>query len=421
MLLDHGPALLARNVVEPIRAANTVLPADVLETHPALAGVAGLFRRAIGDPAGAVGMAAQASEVAATYPVSSVGQALDRDAVYADAMMLALWKTLFGWQDVSTTVAEARQALGCTLAPVHVHRPTLVLSPDRHAWLMLELASAEIWAGELNEASVHVDEGLVGAGVADNPGLIALALSQRAIIELLNSNARLAADSAREALVHGRRLPVTGGAHADRSHLVLAWVAYIRLDFKEAADWLSRIRDTSNIHPAGTVVQIMRLVLQSALLAESGDVDQAQRTLIDPVGTSATLPRFLVRTLGLFRWNAATAAGDLETASHQVDELRQAGFSAEADFLDSARLASDGDLEQALELAERSLRSPGDVDSATRACAAVIKTALLLLLGDRDTARLSLLDALSRTAQQEARLCRDGRTGCGRVVPRGPV
>ena len=400
-IFEHGPALLASGGKDSITRAYAVLPDDVLDRRPSLTGVAGLYRRIIGDTADAVVLAARAAEIAQTMVGQSVADSIVRDAVHADAMILQLWQTHFGWRDLHTTIAEARAALGCLPSPLHEHRPTLVLSPERQSWLSLELASAEIWAGDLAEASVHVDVALLGARAADNGGLTASALGQRALLELIHGNARLAADSAHESLEHADRLQPEC-VHAQSAYLVLAWVSYINLDFPAAGQWLGRM-DTSQVRGQSTAVVslMLRNLLQSALLVESGEAEQAQRVLSDPVGGHSGLPEFLICSLAQFRWNAAKTAGDRPTAQAQIELLRARGFTGEADCLMAVELITDGEIDAAMGCAERALSVDGASELSTRATAAVVRTAALLLKGSREEARLSLLDALTRTAPQE--------------------
>jgi ATP/maltotriose-dependent transcriptional regulator MalT len=316
-------------------------------------------------------------------------------------MILQLWQTHFGWRDLATTITEAREALGCLPSPLHEHRPTLVLSPERQSWLSLELASAEIWAGDLAEASVHVDVALLGARAADNSGLTAAALSHRALLELIHGNARQAADSAQESLVHADRLQPES-IYAQRAYLVLAWVSYISLDFPAAGQWVGRMNtDEVRGHSVAVVSLMLRNLLQSALLCESGEAEQAQRVLSDPVGGHSALPEFLTCALAQFRWNAARTAGDRSTAQTQIEVLRSRGFTSEADCLMAVELITDGEIEAAIGCAERAMSADGSNGLSTRATAAVVRTAALLLKGSREEARLSLLDALTRTAPQE--------------------
>jgi ATP/maltotriose-dependent transcriptional regulator MalT len=399
-MIEHGPSLIVCGRRDPITEALAVLPADILERRPELTGVSGLFRRLIGDSAAAVALAARAGELATTMSTGTVTDALARDAVYADAMILQLWKTHFGWQDLPSTIANTRIALGCIPSPLHDHRPTLVLSPERQSWLSLELAAAEMWAGDLAEASVHADLGLVGARATNNAGLLAAAHSHRALLELIGGNARLAADSAYECLEHTEQLG-SGTIFEQRAYLVLGWVSYIKLEFSAASHWLGQMSAQTRGHSSVQVTQMLHSLLQSALLCESGDAEQAQRTLSDPVGTHTSLPGFLERSLAQFRWNAATAAGDRSTAHAQLKVLQVHGFTAEADCLTAVELIMDGDYDAALAGAERALSVDGQTDVSTRSTAAVVRTAALLLTGSREQARLSLLDALTRTAPQE--------------------
>ena len=347
-IFEHGPALLASGGKDSITRAYAVLPDDVLDRRPSLTGVAGLYRRIIGDTADAVVLAARAAEIAQTMEGQSVADSIVRDAVHADAMILQLWQTHFGWRDLHTTIAEARVALGCLPSPLHEHRPTLVLSPERQSWLSLELASAEIWAGDLAEASVHVDVALLGARAADNGGLTASALGQRALLELIHGNARLAADSAHESLEHADRLQPES-VYAQSAYLVLAWVSYINLDFPAAGQWLGRM-DTGQVRGQSTAVVslMLRNLLQSALLVEAGEAEQAQRVLSDPVGGHSGLPEFLICSLAQFRWNAAKTAGDRPTAQAQIEVLRARGFTAEADCLMAVELITDGEIDAAM-------------------------------------------------------------------------
>jgi ATP/maltotriose-dependent transcriptional regulator MalT len=323
-----------------------------------------------------------------------------RDAVRADAMILQLWQTHLGWQDASAVIAEARRVLGCLQSSTHAHRPVLVLSPERQAWLLLELASAEMWAGDLDSAAVHVDEALLSARASDHPGLLALGLGHRAVGELLKSNARGAADTAAEGLTHAQRTGSADRCFTDRSHITLAWASYLRLEFDQAFESLSRI-DLDAPGQVDTTVSILSSVLHAALLLEQGRLDEAQRELADPVGAAAALPSYLDRALALTRWRCASARGDGDAAAAEVRVLTKLGFDGDADVLSALARAELGDVDAGLETLSRVLTAAGPTDQASLARAATARTALLLLNGDRNAAQIAVLDVLARTAPQE--------------------
>ncbi len=86
----------------------------------------------------------------------------------------------------------------------------------------------------------------------------------------------------------------------------------------------------------------------------------------------------------------------------------------------AVELITDGEIDAALGCAERAMSVDGASELSTRATAAVVRTAALLLKGSREEARLSLLDALTRTAPQELLYLLSAGLIAGPGLPRAP-
>ncbi|HZX04436.1 helix-turn-helix transcriptional regulator [Kribbella sp.] len=393
IVLDRGPELLAAGELDLVAAAFEALPADYLETHPHLTGVRGLMRRVCGDVAGAMMDAAAADRL--TDERDAAEPTPDDDALAADAVLLSLWKSRYGWHDVHAAIDRTRSLLALERT-AGGRRNDAVLGPERLAWLLIELAATEIWAGDLDSASAHLDEALVSARMAVHARLIAGGLVHRAVVQCIRGQMRNAARSAREALdLCGDELP---REYAVRARVALGFAALSDLRRDEARRWYELVAGTEATE-SDTVIAALRAMLRSALLIEDGRLDEALSELTADPAAVGPLPSFLVRDRALLRFRLAVLIGDEDGAMVQLAELDRVGSGSEAELLRAMLSVRQGDLRATVSMIDSVLVRPG-IYPPVASAAVSFRTVLLVRAGDPVAAEASLVDTLNRVAPQ---------------------
>ncbi|WP_427893453.1 LuxR C-terminal-related transcriptional regulator [Kribbella sp. GL6] len=319
------------------------------------------------------------------------GGSVEGDALAADAALLGLWKSRYGWHGVRAAIDEARRLLG-----TDGRGSDAVLGPERLAWLLIELAAAETWAGELDSASEHLGEALVSARMAAHSRLIAGGLVHQAVVQYAVGQLRNAARSAREALdIGGDELP---REYAVRAYVVLGFAALSDLRRDEAWRWYELVAMTEAAE-SDTVIGALRAMLRGVLVIEDGRLDEALSELsVDPPA-AGPLPSFLARDLALLRFRLAVLIGDEDGAVVQLAELDRTGNCPEADLLRAMLSISDGDLRATVRTIDEALAHPG-IYSPLSSAAASFRTVLLARAADPIAAEASLVDTLNRVAPQ---------------------
>ncbi|TCO26134.1 ATP/maltotriose-dependent transcriptional regulator MalT [Kribbella steppae] len=393
ILLAHGPEILAAGDPGLVTAGFEALPDGYLTTHPHLIGVRGLLRRVSGDVAGAVMDAASADDLAGTTdrPVTP-----DDDALAADAVLLRLWESRYGWYDVQTAIGRARSLLRLDQADGDDRRGA-VLAPERLAWLLIELAAAEIWADELDAALGHLDEALVTARMVGHTRLVAGGLAHRAVVQYVRGQVQSAAQSARAALdvVGEQGLPLE---YAVRAHVVMGFAAVSQLDLDTARHWHQLVVAT-DVADSDTVVTALRAILRSVLLVEDGRLDEALTELTSDPAAAGRLPSFLSRDLALLRLRLAVLVGDQPGIDAQLRELDRTGNETEAELARAMLSIGGRDLQATAAMIDQLLDRP-DLYPPIASTAASFRTVLLARLGDVPGADTSLVDTLNRVAPQ---------------------
>ncbi len=391
VLLNHGPAVLAAGSVKLVAAGFDTLPDGYVDEHPHLLGVRALLRRLTGDATGAVLDTASAVEAVGH---ASDATSPDEDALQADALLLRLRESRYGWYDVHEAIARTRAVLVLDHAPDEA-RHRLVLGPERLSWLLIELGAAETWADDLDTALVHLDEALVTARVAGHRQLIAGGLAYRAVVQYARGQLQNAVSTAQSALDTGAEdLPEE---YAVRAHLVLGLAALGQLDLDGARRWDQAVAATDG--GTDTLVAAMRTLLRTVLLIESGRLDEARAELSTDPAAAGPLPSFVVRDLALVRYGVAVLVGDQAGIDAQLDVLERTGYAADASLARAINSITQSDHATAIktidEALERDATHPGLVASARS-----IRTVLLLRKGDVAAAEASLEDILTQLAPQ---------------------
>ncbi|GAA1552688.1 LuxR family transcriptional regulator [Kribbella sancticallisti] len=394
VLVSHGPAVMAGGDLNLVAAGFEALPDGYVATHPHLLGVRGLRRRLTGDMTGAVMDAASADEATAASP--SEAATPDDDALEADALLLRLWRSRYGWYDVHDAIARAREVLVLE-RPATVGQHKAILGPERLSWLLIELAAAETWAGELEAALGHLGEALVSARMAGHRQLIGSGLAHRAVVEFVGGQVHTAERSALAALdAFGDSEMVED--YGVRAHVVLGLAAVVQLDVAAAPRWY-RLVESADVGAADTVVDVLRVMLRAVILMENGRLDEARAELASDPASAGPLPSFLARDLALLRFAVAVLTGDPGAVAAQLDALDRTGNDSEAELIRALSTILQGDNEATIEAIDAALARP-TVHPVLAASAVAVRAVLLLRSGDETAAEVAMVDALNRVAPQ---------------------
>jgi ATP/maltotriose-dependent transcriptional regulator MalT len=386
VLLSHGPVVLAGGDAELVAEGFEALPDDYVDTHPQLVGLRGLLRRMGGDVRGAIMDAASAADAVASAGTAKAGH--DMDALEADMHLLQLWQSRYGWYDVHEATEQARAFLG------RGNGHHAVLGPERLSWLLIELAAAETWADDLDNALSHLDEALVTARMAGHPQLIAGGLAHRAVIHYARGQVENAARAAQSAL------DVGGACLADdyavRAQVILGLAALNHLEMDEARRRLQAVT-TVDVTAADTVVTALRAMLRAVDIIEDGRLAEARMELASDPVAAGPLPSFLARDLALLRFWVAVLVGDRADAEAQMEVLDRMDGS-DGDLVRAIGSIVDNDAQTALKAIDAALAKP--VHPVLAASATSVRTVLLLRIDDQRAAEEALIDTLNRVAPQ---------------------
>jgi LuxR family maltose regulon positive regulatory protein len=401
LLLEYGPEILTTGDFDAIGAAFDALPGGYVVEHPYLLGVQGLHRRCTGDVSGAVMISARATRAASALGAATDNGSDEDHALRADALMLRLWQSRYGWQDAEATIADAHAVLGCEHSGGNPsgHRARLSLSPARMSWLMVELAAAETWVDDLTSASIHLDEALVSARLAGHRNLVTAGLAHRAVIEYSRGDVRSAATTAQSALDHEDPEQVSED-YSVRAHVVLGLSAFNRLDLEAAHKWHERV-EGSAVSSTDSVVAAMRMLLRACLLVEAGDLDVARLELTANPAAAGPLPAFLSRDLCLIRYRCAALVRDTAAAGVQVEALRQLGFGDDADLLEAVGIAKNKDDRSAAKLLGLSLAATSAAHPVLRTAVAGLRVSMLLRATETASAREALVTVMNQVTPQQ--------------------
>jgi ATP/maltotriose-dependent transcriptional regulator MalT len=395
VLLGHGPAVLAGGDPGLVAAGFEVLPDGYVDAHPHLLGVRGLLRRLTGDITGAIMDAASAADAATT--MAPEAETPDDDALQGDTLLLRLWESRYGWYDLYDAIGRARSFLELDQAADGGPRRA-VLGPERLSWLLIELAAAETWADELDDALSHLDEALVTARMAGHPQLIAGGLAHLSVVRYACGQLQNAAQSAQAAIDSAGQHGLAED-YAVRAHVVLGLAALNQLDLDAAQHWHQAVA-AAEVAGSDTVVAALRATLRALLLIENGHLDEALTELTTDPASAGPLPSFLARDLALLRFRIAVLVGDRGGVETQIGVLARTGNGLEADLVRAVNsIVQEGDVRATLEAIDKALARPG-IDPVLAAEAAAYRTVLLLRAGDEPGAEAALADTLNRVAPQ---------------------
>jgi LuxR family maltose regulon positive regulatory protein len=302
LIVKHGPSLILRGDAATLRDLVGRLPADLVQADPELALLGATDRIVRGDPE-----AATADLLAAPQQA----ELLDAERRGRFALLVATVRSALAWQscDLDQVLMAGQQALALRSLV-----GTDGLDDDARAVMLSNVGAAALWAGHLDDAELHLREGLAVALRAELGCLSQLALLH-AMRGELDEAFRLGTNALEAAEQHGWASSV----QAAGGYLALAWVYYYRDDLGEASRYAGQAAAASGVawQPMTLAVAILRARLQRArgdLAGSLGTVAAARQAL-----TGWRPPTHLWRWLVLTEAELRSGAGQ----PHSADALRK--------------------------------------------------------------------------------------------------
>ncbi len=348
---EHGPELLARGQDDVLRQA--IRDVDGRSSavgglrHPAFLAVTALERLRAGDTASAVHTAMTLRAQLPTRWSSDLPRSADPAelALAADLTLLNLWERRMSGHDLDEDIRIGRALVGCragqadpSASPKVAHRPREALSPARHAWLLLELAEAELWTGDLARSLPHAAEVAVSARALGQDRLLGAALATQGTAELALGLVQNGKRSARECLATARSAGGNADVHLPRAQMVLAWAALHELDLPLAEETSSTAHALLPDAP-DPVTSVVGAVVEGTIRLCTTDVVEARRALAAAFPAPYELPAYLAWSVALARACAALRGGDIGEVQQQADAMRTSGWLPGSDHLFAAELS----------------------------------------------------------------------------------
>jgi LuxR family transcriptional regulator, maltose regulon positive regulatory protein len=432
LLVEEGPGLITGGYEAQVRASLRALPDEVITEHPALLGVMALSQTSPGEFETVNRLAEQVIRAAATVhrhlarPTGNVATPVPAAAdlaLIADAALLRAWQVRFGWANAAGAIRDARDVLGCANAhpmmasraanvqpsdaDTHEHEHRWPLAPARTAWLLHELATAEIWAGDLGAALQHVRETLVTARALGHHRMLANSLANRAVLEMLDGQFQTAASTAAQSLSAASQVGRIGpmqDAAMSRAHLALAWAAYYDVRFADAHAALAEAA-AIECRASDPLVAVLCTLLNARLSLEAGDINGACRLLAGTPATPEPVPGFLVWLVAAARADHALMANDLTDVRHKAKVMRGACSRTDDAMLQGVLVDLEVVTAGAVAMLDEALRSaPAGAQTIVAVIAAAYRTRVYLRKGDLAAAEVMVRETLTRVAPQRG-LC----------------
>lgn len=397
MLTRFATLLVPSESASEVAAGLLCLPESVKATAPHLRAIEALLHRAEGRIDLALARAHEACDLPSTRSsAGSPGLAPDRHPAEAAAVAAArLWRATLGWGDLEGAISEAEHLLSCATSPGagHTHSAT-DLTTSQAACLMVELAAAQTWNGDLTAASVHLQEAQRAADVLGSAPLLASALAHRCVLELAAGNYRTAGDTAATALAADPTGALPDDVRA-RAHLALGWAATYTLNSR-AAKTTAKIFATRP-PPVDPFVRNMLTLLRCRILNQDGEGGEALRLLAESRVTDGA-PRFLLRFLSVIEAETAARAHCPLAVRAASARLRELGFEDEAELFDCLAPQDPAAFSAVRARLDTLLLKP-DLHPATSAGAAALRMTLLVAHDPLEASEM-LADFLGRVHPQ---------------------
>ena len=381
MMVEHGLSLILRGEAATLDQLGGQLPAELVQSDPELALLVASDQI----------MSADHETASAHLQLAQQrGGLVDQDRRGRFIVLLAVLRSAVAWPagDVSEVLAAGHEALAVAGAGGE--------DDDGRAVTLSNLGSAELWAGDLDAAEVHLREGHAVALQAGLGSLQLNCMSQLAVLHAmrgaLGQALRLGTNAVELAAQHDwPSAQVAGG------HLALGWVHYQRDDLLEASRSLDQAAALSavDLQPVKLAVAIMQARLQGT----RGDMAGALVTL---GAARRNLTGWRRPPAHLWRWLTLTeaelhhAGGPSQPARELLEHLDQSVplDAREAAVLARMQLAEDDPTGAAATVAS-CLDGAGPGDQVAPVEVWLVDALASDSLADRDRAAASLERALT--------------------------
>jgi LuxR family maltose regulon positive regulatory protein len=221
--------------------------------------------------------------------------------------------------DLPTVVGEARR-LGAVAEAPDAAQPGL--GGELRALGLISLGVAEVWAGWVEEAERHLEQGVTLAGRIGRPYLEFSGLAYRAMIEIHRASLVRAAERSRQAIElaeqHGWTEELAAGAAYVMLGGVLAWQGR----FEEADHWVQRAGRTITAE-AEPGTALVLYTSRGVLELVRGQVAEALASFCsaERVAGHLAAPHMLVPPTRALRLLALVRLGEFERAERDLAEL----------------------------------------------------------------------------------------------------
>jgi LuxR family maltose regulon positive regulatory protein len=309
LITEHGLSLILRDEAAMLHRLLGRLPADLVQDDPEFALLAaseGILRD---DPETATVHLRLAKRRAA---------ALHQDRRDRSALLLAICRSALAWQvgDLDEAVVAGHEALALQAGAAAGG------ADDARALTLSNLGAAELWAGDLDAAEVHLQEGQATALRAGLGSLRLACTSQLAVLHAMRGALGLAFRFGTDAVGFAAQRGWPSSVQAAGGHLALAWVSYHRDDLVEADRQLERTVAASRVRPERPVTLAVAMV-RARLQRARGDLTGAIATMASARQelTGWRPPARLWRWLALTEAELRSAAGRPQPAGSLLGGL----------------------------------------------------------------------------------------------------
>lgn len=396
VIREFAADLVLRRRPELIAATLAGVPLEVRTRHPELLVLHAAVLRATGDLDGAK----VAADRAFAAHARRTGAPVPRD-VEAELAALGLWQARFGWREAAPAIAHAEEVLGCRHSGRASAHDLAGISPIRANWLLLELATFQIWLGDLDLAAIHLQDAAMSVNGADLPAIERTLLTLRAMLEMAAGayqSARASADAALTIGPSARPRDLT----AARAHLARGWSQLHALELDAARQSLTRFEETPR-DLFDPLLLVYGRLFRACVLSSSGRVAEALRLLDHRGDVPGLLPPHVQLDQQLVRLFLELSLGDLAALERTARETGALGLSAACTLATALHVGLSGDEARAVRMLESVDPSAVDGPPALSLSVAVARAALLHRTGTAsavEAARACLPDLLSRAAPQ---------------------
>ncbi|WP_081790497.1 helix-turn-helix transcriptional regulator [Nocardioides sp. URHA0032] len=397
VLREFAGELITRRRSVVVAEALAAVPLEIRSHHQDLLVLHATVLRAQQDIEGAKAAADRALAADARNFAGRVSRDVD-----AELAALDLWQARFGWREYQPALARARRVLGCRHDGEVSAHDLAGLSGIRAHWLMIELASFEVWLGDLHRAAIHLQDADMYCRRVDLPLLDRSVLALRATLEMVAGAYQSSLASADASLALRDRVPGPPDIADARAHLARGWARLQELDLAGAEQSIATLDATPRDQMDPLLLTYGRL-LRACVLTATGRGDEARRLLDGQGDVPARLPVAIEGADLFIRMLIEVSMGDLAALGRTASRMRAAGQPTGAAICDALVLGLGGEEHRAVRLLDGLVPSAVDQPEVVGLTAAVARVALLHRAGSAlalDTARQLLPDLLSRAAPQ---------------------